>query len=314
MVERHSTIVLLSVVAITIGCSADPPADTDSDAHAPPTLSWEDFKQRAEPTSRLVQGEKVYIVEWDIPVTEAQLYEYYLNRYVTTEKSTVDVLTGGGDNKWTHPAQLKLTYCVSTAFGSHYARMKGEAERATLSWMQTSNVAFIYKSAEDANCVDSNPAVEVPIVPFAGGGACAFFPIQDGQPHCTDAGRAVVLDVDDIDTWPAQTLYGKIFPNVTTEGTLRHELGHVLGLRHEHIREANNAIDYCDPDNNPHGQSEVLTPGPNRALTEYDVNSAMHYPWCDGITTSAQFITPKDAEGAMQLYGPPAWFEAIEVL
>ena len=80
-------------------------------------------------------------------------------------------------------------------------------------------------------------------------------------------------------------------PNVRTVGVFRHELGHILGLRHEHIRAE---------------AGGVCTEGTSfRALTPYDSSSVMHYPWCNGVTTTDLSITASDTSGARQLYGAP---------
>jgi hypothetical protein len=76
----------------------------------------------------------------------------------------------------------------------------------------------------------------------------------------------------------------------TSQGVFRHELGHVLGLRHEHIRAPGT---WCTEDTSW------------RAVTAYDSNSVMHYPWCPGATNVGDlFITASDAAGVKALYGP----------
>jgi hypothetical protein len=295
---------LCFAIPLGIGCSGEAPSSPTEQAPIEPVVSWEEFLRFTEPTSRVVDGEKIYRVEWDIPMRESELHDYYVDRFVKTQKSTVDVLSDGvTDNKWTVPENLSLTYCISTGFGSNYSRVQAEMERATWAWTRAAGVRFIYLSGEDGNCVDSNAAVEIPVKPDSGGGACAFFPIQDGQAHCSSHGRALIIDIADIDSWPTQLIDGEFYPNITTEGTLRHELGHVLGLRHEHLRE---------PDNDVYGVcGEASSPGFHRALTEYDVDSVMHYPWCDGLNSSDQSVTILDGQGASRLYGPPAWQVAV---
>lgn len=285
-----------------LGCSGD--GNWEASDENPPTVSWEDFKLAAEKNTRLVNGEKIYIVEWDMPIRESELHDYYTRHFIETEKSTVDVLvSGGADNIWSRTEKLALSYCVSTAFGANYARMQAEVARATWAWARETNVRFIYRASEDSNCVDSNTNVVVPVEPFLGDGACAFFPDDNGQVACTSAGRALVINVAEIDTWSTSVFYGRTFPNLTTEGVLRHELGHVLGLRHEHIRSAAAAINNCDVEYN--------NPGPYRALTPYEPGSVMHYPWCNGPTDFANVITPSDARGVRLLYGLPGWLDVV---
>jgi hypothetical protein len=75
-------------------------------------------------------------------------------------------------------------------------------------------------------------------------------------------------------------------------GILRHELGHVLGFRHEHIR--SQAPPLC-PDEETDG---VLN------LTDYDPQSVMHY-FCGEVGSRELTITELDRIGAQVVYGPP---------
>ena len=68
-------------------------------------------------------------------------------------------------------------------------------------------------------------------------------------------------------------------------GVLRHELGHVLGFRHEHIR--NEAPPVCP--NEPLWDTKVLT--------KYDPKSVMHY-FCGGVGSNALKISELDRKGA----------------
>jgi hypothetical protein len=80
-------------------------------------------------------------------------------------------------------------------------------------------------------------------------------------------------------------------------GVMRHELGHVLGFKHEHIR-------------NPFIGGESLND--TIGLTSYESVSVMHY--VVGRLGNANFIiTAQDGEGARRVYGyPVAGFEMIE--
>ena len=76
------------------------------------------------------------------------------------------------------------------------------------------------------------------------------------------------------------------------QGVLRHELGHVLGFRHEHIsKEAPHA---CQGESTSHTQ----------VLTEYDSDSVMHY-LCGGLGDPQLSITESDRIGARLMYGMP---------
>jgi len=86
------------------------------------------------------------------------------------------------------------------------------------------------------------------------------------------------------------------------EGVLRHELGHVLGFRHEHIREG--APISCEEVY--HSLQVGDTTANTVPLTPYDRTSVMHY-LCPGMTTNNPklHISAKDQEGAQAVYGTP---------
>jgi len=78
-------------------------------------------------------------------------------------------------------------------------------------------------------------------------------------------------------------------------GIMRHELGHVLGFRHEHIR----------PENY-YGQwklENIVGNMGSQVLTEYDPQSCMHYFEANGRGTTEFEITSLDREGVKKMYG-----------
>jgi hypothetical protein len=75
-------------------------------------------------------------------------------------------------------------------------------------------------------------------------------------------------------------------------GVFRHELGHIIGFRHEHIR--NEAPPVCP--NEPLWDTQVLS--------QYDPKSVMHY-FCGGVGSHDLKITDLDRKGARMVYGPP---------
>ncbi|MDN5854668.1 MAG: M12 family metallopeptidase [Actinomycetia bacterium] len=118
-----------------------------------------------------------------------------------------------------------------------------------------------------------------PVLREQGGGntvAMAFFP-DDGLNH-----RLV---------WVFDGYFGAD-PTFDPVGVMRHELGHALGFRHEHIRPE--TPDLFDPESLDHTVE----------ITEYDPNSVMHYLGRNVGDPKLRF-TRLDRTGARLVYGGP---------
>ncbi|MEL6548016.1 MAG: pre-peptidase C-terminal domain-containing protein, partial [Myxococcota bacterium] len=143
---------------------------------------------------------------------------------------------------------------------------------------------------QDGDCTRTNPKVLFDVRPIDSFGqylARAFFP------NASRTARNILVDGSTFD----------VSEPLTLTGILRHELGHVLGFRHEHTRPEAGT---CFEDNNW------------RDLTPYDSNSVMHYPQCNGTGDFSLEITGLDAQGVVALYGsgepppPPGGIELDE--
>lgn len=247
--------------------------------------TWESY---LEASTRMYEGRAIYVVEGDIAVTLDELHASYdrLVAWMRDEERGLEPAVGRGqyrstvnqvagvDDLWSTGVRRDLTYCVTDDFGAQKAQAVAEMRQATADWERVGNFNFRYVPAEDGACDNSNANVVFSVRPWAGGGACAFFPSGGG---CVP--RTVVMDFDAFAVGA-----------VTSQGVFRHELGHVLGLRHEHIR----------------FPGTTCTENASwRAVTPYDSASVMHYPWCPGGTNLGDlFITPDDTAGIESLYGP----------
>lgn len=174
-----------------------------------------------------------------------------------------------------------LTYRIAKeSFGgnaAHYKLAADSIHAATLEWEKTCGVNFEHKSALDAKPGVEKEGLVFVVREFNASGkfiASSFFPSDPPER------RSLLID---------PTFYTTSFDKV---GVLRHELGHVLGFRHEHIR--NEAPPVCP--NEPMWDTKVLT--------NYDPSSVMHY-FCGGVGTNALKISALDRKGAQMVYGPP---------
>jgi hypothetical protein len=245
--------------------------------------TWEQFR---EASTKSFEGQTSYVIDGDMPVSLDALREEYLRLFGRSQDgvgelgqaSTVNTV-GGADDLWAGASARDLRYCVSDEFGALKARVVNEMAAAAAAWEAPAWVDFQYVPAADASCAPGNPNIVFAVRPWTSGGACAFFPSGGG---CV--ARTVVVNYADLDSGA----YGP----VTTVGVLRHELGHTLGLRHEHIR----------------APGTTCTEGGTwRNITAYDSASVMHYPWCPGATNVGDLnITALDASAIASLYPRPA--------
>jgi hypothetical protein len=237
-------------------------------------LSWEQFRARVyqEPATG------TFIVDWDRPIRgEEALFEFW----ASLQPGALSIYNNGQDIKWNATQKLNLTYCVSDTFGAQKAAVVAAMQQATdLGWEKMADVNFVHLTAQDATCTAANNGVLFDIRPVNSGGqylARAFFP-NDAR-----ADRNVLIDPGSFD--PQQT------GNIPLANIIGHELGHTLGFRHEHIRPEANAAE-CAED------TEF------RGLTPYDAASVMHYPQCNGTSTTLAF-TERDRQGVALVYGAP---------
>ncbi|MDQ3035734.1 MAG: M57 family metalloprotease [Myxococcota bacterium] len=270
--------ILLAAIA---GCATGGEARSRQRADA---LSFEQFVADAylEPW----EG-GVYIVDGDTPAATIDELRAIYDRLGMRERSfdglgshgtALSVHTvGGRDALWDATQRMDLSYCVSTGFGARHASVVAAMDEATAAWEAAADIRFRHVTAEDGACNASNPRVLFDVSAQDTGGeylARAFFP---GDPRSM---RNVIIDPTAFAPSGAVTLVG----------ILRHELGHVLGFRHEHTRAEAGT---CFEDSS------------HRPLTPYDRASVMHYPHCNGVASTTLSITALDAQGAQSVYGAP---------
>jgi hypothetical protein len=174
------------------------------------------------------------------------------------------------------PGQRKLSYVIdrsSFKTQDQYDRAAKAIEQATMEWETVCGecgLDFAHVKEQDGQPAAANANFTVRMVD-AGGQfiASAFFP------HDPPARR--VLEVD-------PSFFENAFDPV---GVFRHELGHVLGYRHEHIR----GVSGCFQEGNSW-----------RPLTPYDPKSVMHYFCGSGGSLKLEF-SQYDRTGHRRLYG-----------
>lgn len=268
------THVLAVSALLLVGACADPGTDT---------LTFEEFQAQAYYEA----DTGLYILNGDEPALNVDelrgMYDAYLDSSNTSgigssQHESIVHLANGQRAVWSSSQALNLTYCIKSGRGggsfsaSEHAAVAQALTTAASAWEGAGRINFVHQSSLDSSCSNrSNVVFNVKRVCSGQYLASAFFPnyprkSRELKVDCTSFGN--------IDPW-------------TLAGIMRHELGHTIGLRHEHTRPESGT---CFEDNSW------------QALTAYDSASVMHYPQCNGTQNGDLVLTSLDRAGAAALY------------
>lgn len=265
------------VAIASIGCGELDPATGSTGPGGKADGDLDDFiaSLYCEPDSGIC------IAEGDIPLAGEEAVRAYFEATRATPNALTVFREDEVDKLWNQLERFDLTYCVSsTEFtADQHQLLVAELAAATAEWEAVAHVDYRHVPEEDASCALGTSRVRFPVInapsdaPYI---ARAFFP------HYTGLDTAIRMNLAAFDTLRAN------HPEASLRGILRHELGHTLGFRHEHIR--------------PENTSTCKETPTFRAITEYDRRSTMHYPFCDGEGDWSLQITELDAIGAAFFY------------
>ncbi|UED34242.1 matrixin family metalloprotease [Rhizobium ruizarguesonis] len=221
-----------------------------------------------------------FLVEGDISLNEHELEDYVLDLAAGSERTAANPelllnVVNGVQDYYEDFDKRRLTYAIDKkSFGTsaRYSEIVDLMAKATKAWEDVCpacGIRFVHVQAEDA-VPKVGPVNFVVQAQDAGGMfiAKAFFP------HNKGSDRVLLID---------PSFYNGEFAK---QGVLEHELGHVLGYRHEQIV----GIPGCSSEG-----------GKWIALTAYDSKSVMHY-FCGGGGSHDMKISATDRAGHRLLY------------
>ena len=231
----------------------------------------------------LPKDDDLFVLEGDLLLTEQEVRAYVVSKSqsqapaVQSGELLVNVNNGEQDF-YRELNKRNLTYAIDrNSFGNqaNYQLVVNNMRAAGKRWQDvcpTCGVRFTYLSQQDANPSHDNVNFIVRLKNVNGAYiAASFFP-HDGPTR-----RFLNIDPSYF-----TTTFNKV-------GVLRHELGHTLGYRHEHIQD----IPGCFREDNNW-----------MPLTPYDPKSVMHY-FCGGQGSLLLDLTAMDRTGHRRLYRLP---------
>lgn len=259
-------------------------------------VGWEDYLSQA------IRGEDGgYIAEGDLLfASESALRKHYDQMVAEHSEKLVVIrrLSDGFEPVLVGPEQLALTYCVSNSFANKSAVVSDMAS-ATKSWEEVARLRFVYTPGQDASCSDTNSNVVFAVMPTTvsnllgcAGNKELWTGVLSNWGCRTAVGAPYIKGVVLLN-------YGIGLPvGQTRVGVVRHELGHLLGFRHEHPWDSPAVC----------GEQQTYTGSDltGRQLTPYDISSVMHYQDCDGLSGTDYVLSRLDGVGARSIYGMPA--------
>jgi hypothetical protein len=274
-------------VAVAGPSRSNPKANTEAIHKAAISQYYNDNVFEAYLATLPKHGE-YYIVGGDMPLTRTQVREYLSDLKASRSRGArpkgnlpnSELLLGtylGQPSYWKDSAARTLTYNVDAGSfpdKSEYAKVVGWIEGAGTDWMEKCaqcGIHFVHLSSQDEGRMMSNrPLFTVKYIETRDYIAQAFFPFSPIADRVLYVGP-------------------QLFENngYNPRGVMRHELGHILGYRHEQIRGI--AGCYLGEDGNW------------KSITSYDSRSVMHY-LCGGGGNKDFMISPSDEKGHRCVY------------
>jgi hypothetical protein len=236
---------------------------------------FESYKMRFDTLN--IDNTTMYIVEGDLLLDLDELKVQFKRVNKSDQSRKLVIITNNGEPmRIENPKNIRYSIIKQSFSEEEYTTICKYFEDAASDWKRVCNVNFVHVTELDSRLrpID-NPAELTFVVRKIGssGGllASAFFPYDS-----KDERKVLITS-------------GFFRTSFDKTGVLRHEIGHILGFRHEHIRSG--APAECPNESTDFTQD----------LTLYDPQSVMHY-FCGGAGTIDLKITRTDSIGASKIY------------
>lgn len=246
-----------------------------------------------------INGHRYYIVQGDERMTERGLFVHWLN-FVFRGRERVGLdssafagneakLIIGKDNQgnelsWPRGTILRYSITRSTFPNEQaYQQVKKEFQQASSDWQGLCNIKLEYHPEKDQ-------------LPYSATNPQGInFMVIYGEINPGDDPNVIAMAFYKNELYNKVNVFPAYFQDIAVSkpGVLRHEIGHILGFRHEQL--SRDAPVECL------GQERI---GKVRPLTPYDHNSIMHY-MCGMFDNTRMIFTERDTLGSNQIYGPP---------
>lgn len=254
----------------------------------------DDFELFKSTLDTVMYGERIYyLLEGDLRYDEVKLYQYF-NRYINKQQEEQNLwyepklVIGLNDDETRDimPDPKKLTYAVmesSFPLKFQYYKVVKNFRIAASEWADSLNYAIRLTHKNEYDTISNKDTLRKKV----------SFVIKYNEYDKKQLVATAFFPSDSKDLWNIDVRPKYFITKYDEVGVFRHEIGHILGFRHEHSRDL--APQSCSK---KYGSENHTID----TLTDYDKMSVMHYFCEDGFGNRKLSFTDRDIKGALRIY------------